>query len=536
MRLPTRRRGRAAQLAVVTLAVALAACTSPASTSSTPTELVLSSPQPVGEFNPINGYGELGVSPLYDGLLRLESHGDTQIPALAPALAASLPQPNHDQTVWTVPLRDDVTFSNGQPLTADDVAATYRAVLDPQHASDVAGAYSMIRSVDAVDAHTVRFTLDYSYAAFPERLLLGIAPAGAIAAGPAADAPLNTQPVGTGPYVLEKLTPTEAVMTARDDYFRGPPPVDQLTFTVVEDPNTRAQQMQAGAVDGTVLPPVLANTFTDQPGTRVDAVESADWRGVSLPAGNPFTADPQARLAMNLAVDRQSMVEHVLAGRGRPAPTPVAAVYGDAHNPDARFDYDPSRAARILDDAGWAQTGDGTRARGGQNAEFTVYYDAKDAVRRDLAEAFAAAMHDIGVTVHVRGATWDVIDTKLDTAAVMLGGGDKPYSLDTQVYGALHTRSSHSDPYDNPGDFTIPGVDAALDDARRSLDPARRAADYRRVQAAYVDHPSYVFLAFLDHTYVSAETGWDTGPLVMEPHSHGVNWGPWWNIADWTRK
>src|SRR5699024_3611315 len=105
--------------------------------------------------------------------------------------------------------------------------------------------------------------------------------------------------------------------------------------------------------------------------------------------------------------------------------------------------------------------------------------------------------------------------------------------LDTQVYGALHTRTDSSAALENPGDFRIDGVDEALDTARRSLDENERDAAYRQVQADYVEDPTYVMRAFLDPAYVAASSGWDTGPLVIEPHSHGIQWGPWWDLADW---
>ncbi|WP_328825199.1 ABC transporter substrate-binding protein [Tomitella gaofuii] len=533
-----RNRSRAAHTAVALTATGavLAGCSAQATDpSATPSRIVLADAQPLGDYNPVNGYGELGVSPLYDGLLRPASTSDRTLPDLIPALAAAPPTPNADSTVWDVELRRGVAFSDGSAFDAADVVATYDAVLDPASASEIAASYTMIDEVTAVDDHHVRFTLDYPYYAFPARLTLGIAPSEELDGGPAVESPLNTRPVGTGPYRLTELTPTEARFEANPDYFDGAPEVTELVTVYTPDDNARAQQMRAGGIDGTVLPPVLAETFTGADGMRVDAVQSADWRGVSLPAGNPFTSDGRARRAMNLAVDRQAMIDDVLAGHGRAASTPVAAVYGDAFAPDAVFPHDPERARRILDDAGWIPAADGIRARGADRAAFTVYYPAEDTVRRDLAAAFASDMHRIGIDVRLQGSTWDVMNTKIDTGAFLLGGGDKPYDLDTQIYGALHTRSPRTATYDNPSGFAIPGVDEALDDARRSLDPQRRADDYRAVQAAYVAHPTYVFLAFLDHTYVSREDGWNRGSAVMEPHSHGVSWGPWWNLARWRR-
>ncbi|WP_420879051.1 ABC transporter substrate-binding protein [Rhodococcus sp. (in: high G+C Gram-positive bacteria)] len=528
------RTGISAVVSIAGLAALTAGC-APANSDTAgdrPTSLVLADAQPLGEYNPVNGYSELGVSPLYDGLLRPQPMSDKQIPALVPALAAAAPVSNRDQTVWDVELRDGVTFHDGTAFDAVDVVATYRAVLDPGTGSEIAASYEMIDTVTAVDDRHVRFTLRYPYAEFPARLLLGIAPSELVTDGPARDSSLNKKPVGTGPYVLTDLRPDQAVFAANPNYWGGPPQVEKLVTTYVPDDNSRAQQMQSGALSGTVIPPSMGDAFTS-PSAQVVAVETADWRGLSLPSNNAFTSDEQARIAMNIGVDRSAIIEHVLAGHGLPAYTPFAPVYGDAYNAGATFDYRPDDADRILGAAGWQRGPDGVRSKDGQRAEFTLMYHASDSTRRDMSTAFAAAMEPLGIRVNLRGATWDEMEKEATTSAIMLGGGDKPYSIDTQVYETLHTRGPGTPTYSNPGNFTIPGVDDALDLARRSLDPTVRNRSYQQVQNAYIDQPTHVFLAFIDHTYVTADNSWDRGPLVLEPHTHGVTWGPWWNVAGW---
>ncbi|MFE6968332.1 ABC transporter substrate-binding protein [Isoptericola sp. NPDC057653] len=536
-----------ARFAVVGLAVAVcvSGCATSAGTGGAAdvddgTRVVLADAQPLGGYNPVNGYGELGVSPLYDGLLRPRSDGDDSLPALEPALAAEAPVASQGSTVWDVTLREGVTFSDGTAFDAADVVATYRAVLDPASASEVAGAFRMIADVTATDDRHVRFTLTHPYSSFPSRLTLGIAPSERLDGGPARDSTLNTEPVGTGPYRLTRLDAGQAVFTADPDYWDGAPQVTELVTLYLPDDNARAQRVRAGDVDGTVLPPVLAASFEGRPGLRVQSVRTADWRGVSLPTDNPFTSDPAAREAMNLAVDRDTIVDGVLAGHGSPAATPVSAVYGDAFDAGATFPFDRARAERLLDDAGWRTGADGVRAKDGERAAFPLYYLASDSLRRDMAAAFAADMAAVGIDVTLRGADWPETDEHLTDGAVLLGGGERPYDLDTQLFDVLHTRAKDTSPYDNPGDLEIPGVDAQLDRARANLDADERTAAYRAVQEAYVQHPTHVFLAFVEHTYVARDDGadgpgWDRGPLVLEPHAHGVSWGPWWDVAGWRR-
>lgn len=524
-----------AVLLTVSLAAGAAACT--AEPGARPEGIVLADGDELGGYNPVAGHGEAGDSKIYDGLLRLA--GGEGLPAFEPALAARLPEVSVDGLRWTVPLREGVTFTDGTALDAADVVATYRAVLDPASASPLATAYEMIAAVEATGPHEVRFTLRHPYAALPAKLLLGIAPSERLTGGLASESALNTEPVGTGPYRLASLRPDQAVLVANEHYWDGAPQVPRLTLVHVPDDNARAQRLLAGEVDGANLPPRLAAGFADRDGFEVSANASADWRGVSLPAGHPVTGDPAIRAALNRAVDRRAMVEHVLAGHGRPASTPLPAVYGPGYDIGAGFEHDPAAAERLLDAAGWRRGPSGVREKAGVAAEFTVMYFPEDTLRRDLAQAFATDADRIGVRVHVRAVDRAGVPGRLPVDAALLGGGDLPFDPDPQVYKTLHSR--YADPavgsaYDNASGYVDPAVDEALDAARRTLDPAERAALYRRVQEIYLEHPGYVMLVFLDHTYVGADTGYTGALPVLEPHSHGVNWGPWWNLREWTRE
>lgn len=495
-------------------------------------QIVLAEGYELGGYNPVNGYSETGVSPFYDGLYRPSADTDTVVPALAPALADREPEPAGPNR-WRIPLRTGVAFSDGSAFDSADVVATYAAVRDPEVASEISTSVAPIVAITADGPDAV--TVELNTAADPKPyLLLGILPSENIEDKPAADWAVNTQPVGTGPYTLESLRPDQAVLVARDDYWGEQAQVRRLVYTYTPDDNARAQSMVSGSADGTNLPPRLIDSIKSEDVQTV-AAQSADWRGIALPAGNPFTADVKARLAMNLGIDRDALVRDVLVGYGRPASTPVAEAYGDAYNADAQYRVDMDRARALLDEAGWRAGGDGVREKAGARATVELLYNAQDTLRRDLAVAFAAAMKPLGIEIRPRGTSWDEIDTRFGDSAVVLGGGSTPYSIDSQVYDTLHTRVPDSSPYSNPGNFTAPGLDEMLEQASRSASGPAKDELYRNIQATYAAEPSHVFLAFLDHTYGYRDLGWQQTAPIMEPHSHGVSWGPWWNLQAWTR-
>src|SRR5690606_4707643 len=130
------------------------------------------------------------------------------------------------------------------------VAATYRAVADPVSGSPIASDYTSIARIATPDPLTVEFGLEAPDPGMPARLLLGITPSELLAPGPAAESPLNTAPVGTGPYRLERLSPGEAVLVGDPDHRDGAPDVDTLVLRSVPDENARAQMIVTGEVDG----------------------------------------------------------------------------------------------------------------------------------------------------------------------------------------------------------------------------------------------------------------------------------------------
>jgi len=516
---------------LLTLGV-LTACTTPSGTSGTSapdgTHIVLAVSSEPDTLNPLLGYGAEGTSKIFDGLLAYQADR-----SLRPALAADLPEPSADGLSWTVRLRQDVKFHDGSTFDAEDVVATYTAALDPAYASTVRSDYAMITKVEQLGPHEVRFDLAYPYSALPHKLTLGILPSEALAEpAPLDRSPINTAPVGTGPYRLgEWRQGDRMVLEANESYFDGVPQVREITVVFAPDDNTRAQRVRAGEIDGAELPPHLAGTFEDLDGYQVISHRSADYRVVALPMNHPVAGDRAVRLALNHAVNRQGMVDAVLAGKGVPAHTIIPGALAEYVEPGAEFRYDPAEAERILDAAGWVKGPDGLRSRNGQTARFTLMYPAHDSVRKDLAQAFASDAKAIGVEVLLEGLGWEAIEPRMGTDAVLLGDGS-PFDPDLRAYSMLHS-SYAGNGFNNPGGYNNPQVDAALDAARRTTDQAQRVAAYRAMQRAYLEDPGMVFLVFLDHTYVLRE-GWEGYQSVIEPHNHGVTWGPWWNIEDWT--
>ncbi|GGY43156.1 ABC transporter substrate-binding protein [Streptomyces xanthochromogenes] len=479
-------------------------------------------------LSPLLGYGKDGNSKLFDGLLTFDA--DMK---LKPALATALPEVSDDRLTYTYKLRQGVKFSDGKPFSAKDVVFTYTKILDPKTNNPSKGELDAVKSVEAQGDDTVVFTLKYPYAPFAERTVLPVVPEHVAAQQDVNSGAFSRAPVGTGPYTLAKWSKGEKItFAANPTYWGGAPAVKKFTMAVIKDDDVRATRLRAGDLDGAILPPNLAGTFKGDRGKKTYTAKTYDYRNVTLPTGNEVAGDTAVRRALDLAVDREAMVDRILEGAGKPAygPVPTGSEWFAAGTERA---HDLDRAKRLLDDAGWKPGADGIREKDGVKAAFPLWYLSGDKLRQDHALAFASDAKKAGIAVTTQSGTWEVIEPRMKQDAVLAGGGS-PGDPDFDQYNLLKS-SLAGDGFNNMASFADPTVDKALDDGRRSGDRAVRKAAYDTVQRELVKNPGYTFLTHIDHLYVVNDT-WDGLSTQVEPHDHGLASGPWWNVEKWAPK
>ncbi|MFG3661019.1 ABC transporter substrate-binding protein [Streptomyces sp. NPDC047706] len=526
----TTRRTRGAAV-VAAMAAAAAACSAPSeggAGGSAADSVVIGVGYEPDTFSPLLGYGKDGNSKIFDGLLARDAGLE-----LKPALAKSLPEVGDDGLTYTYTLRDGVEFSDGEPLTPADVVFTYRTILDEKTNNTARSELDAVKDVRANGDDKVVFTLKYPYAPFAGRTVLPIVPEHIAGEQDPNTGSFNTEPVGTGPYVLSAWSKGEKMtFKANPDYWGDAPKVKTLTMAVITDDNVRATRLRSGDLDGAVLPPNLAATFKNDEGAKSYEARSYDFRTVTLPTAGKVTGDRAIRQALDAAVNREAMVDKVLDGAGRPAYGPLP-VDDPAFAKGIERQQDLDEARRILDAAGWKAGADGIRAKGGQKAAFTLLYPSGDKVRQDHALAYASDAKKAGIDVKVESATWEVIEPRMKDTAVLAGFGSTG-DPDFGLYTLLHS-SLAGDGFNNMARYHNPAVDEALDAGRRTQDPDQRKAAYETVQLELVKDPGYTFLTHIDHLYVLADR-WDGLTTQLEPHEHGFASGPWWNIEDWQPK
>jgi len=431
-----------------------------------------------------------------------------------------------DGLIWTFTIRDDAFFTDGEKLTASDVAFTLETAKAAQGAVDL----TYMESAVAKDDTTVVITLSQPTSIFLNTLAsVGIVPEHAYGED------YGTNPIGSGPYKFVEWRPQEQIMfTANETYYGGAPAIKNVTVVFMSEDAALAA-VQQGSVDVAYTSATLGTTAV--PGYRVESLPSADNRGFTLPVlpnegkmtetgapiGNDVTCNLEIRQAIAYAIDRQLVADRILNGFGRPAYSENDGM--PWNNPDVKIEADVSYAEQLLADAGWADTdGDGIVEKDGLKAEFTCIYPSGDSVRQAVAMAAAEQVKQIGISILVEGTSWDDIMKRMFSEAVMMGWGS---AIPNETYYLYRSEGALLDDFYNPEGYMSETTDAYLQAAMAALTPEEANRHWQQVQwdgetgTSMQGECPWVWIVNLDHvTYV--REGLDIGAQPIHGHGHGL--------------
>ncbi len=384
---------------------------------------------------------------------------------VVPDLAESVEQVG--PTEYVARLRPDLRFSDGSPLTSQDVVDTFEGVVDPELGSVYARAYQRIDRLEAPSEREVRFHLDAPHATFLTDLEIPIV------RSEDAHARMHGEFIGAGPYVLTSRSDRWVDLEANEHWYAGEPTHARLALTVVRDDNTRAMRMMAGAADLAydALPPLLVPLFEDDPRfeVRTAAGISTTYLGFNMEA--PPLDDHRVREAIALAIDRETLVRAELEGRAEVA----ASWIPKGHWADAGLQarpFDPAGARRLLREAG----AEGRRLLLRVNTE---------RARLSIARAIAAMLRDVGLEVVVRPSETATQIADLNAGRFDLALMQVPEVLEPHVLSWFFDSSRIPEAGQvgaNRWRLRDAEVDAALERGRAAADRSSRVEAYRFVQ------------------------------------------------------
>lgn len=467
--------------------------------------------EPQGIFNPYfftNGWDENVTDVIFSRLINRDSEGKL-VPGLAESWTVS-----PDSLVYTIKLRPNLTYSDGSPLTAEDVAFTLTVLLDPAYEGyfDLslahiaggeaykAGKADRVSGIRVIDPLTVEITTTQPGATTLARIggpVLSKAWYGKGYQRGKLDAlrSLNGRPLGNGPYVYEKYIPGQEIrFHANPHFYLGVPPTPRFIYRIT-NPATNFQLFQTGETD--------YDGFTSRPDdieqlkmlgfANINLFGASDYSFIEFNVRRPALRDARVRQALIYGLNRQKLVDVAYQGYGKVANIPVAPVSWAYNDADVNaYAWDPERARKLLDSAGWAPGPDGIRVKDGKRLEVTLLITKK--VLNDVLIPIAKEdWRQIGVVMKPQVVDFNALLAlrkagNYDLASISTSTIDDPHDGVWRFYSSQAVESGYSNPQ----------VDSLIGAGNAALDGEKRKAIYHQLYQALAADPPVIFLAYRD--------------------------------------
>ena len=455
-----------------TALLALAACRSTPRDPHTVVVLIESSPANLDPRIGTDAQSERIDALLFDGLVARDLSF-----RFTPALAERWEQPN--PLTLDFHLRAGVRFHDGRPLTARDVVWTIESMRNSSRPGGVitpkAATFAAIDTMEAPDDLTVVMHLKH-----PDNFLLANLSTGAIGIVPSGSGREFWQhPVGTGPFrFVSQQIDQDVVVERNPNSWSQVPKLQRVRFAVVPDAITESLELEKGSGDVAVnsLPMDSLPVLAARPNLQIEQTGGTEIQYLSFNLRDPLLIDARVRQAISCAIDRGLIIRTLLAGRARPAQSLLPPNHWAFNADGPRFDYDPARAERLLDEAGHPRLANGVRLH------LTMKTSNTEGTRL-LAAVLQQQLASVGIALDIRSFEYATFYSDVTRGAFQMyslqwvGGNEQP-----DIFGYAFSTSRMPPKGANRSHYSNPRLDALLDDAAENADPAQRRADYALAQ------------------------------------------------------
>lgn len=498
---------------------------------------------------------------IFSGLLKYDSQLQ-----LVPELAESW-QTNDDQTIYTFTLKENITWHDGQPLSADDVIFTFQSLKDPDFKSPLLISFRGVE-VEKVDDRTIKFILPEPFGSFLEVLTVGILPEHIWAEIPPINANLteyNLKPIGTGAWKFKSLSKDRLgniksyTIEPNSDYYGPKPYLEKITFKFYPDFETAVAALKNHSVEGlSFLPKELKSDLAGQKNLKFQSFYLPQYTAVFFnQKQNEILKDKNVRKALAFAIDKAKILSDALALEGEIIDGPILPL-NIPQSPDKKISFNPNQANQLLDEANWEQitpqqyqdflaeqqakaeedNEEEENAEAGQNQEVEQATTTEEVVIEEEAEAglleaqsfyrqkddniLELTLTTVDQPENVKAGTliaefWQNIGVKVNLQ--IIEGNKisreiiKPRNYEILLFGIIV--GSNPDPYhfwhssqvQDPGlnlaQFANREVDKLLEDARQTNEASQQQGDYKRFQDILATEIPAIFLYNPTYTYVT---------------------------------
>ena len=468
-----------------------------------------------------------------------------------------------DGLTYTFTLKEGVVWSDGVPITSNDVKFTYDAVMSDKVESVRKADFAAIASLEVVDDRTFVVTLKEPNCTIWGNAFASLYPLPAHKYAPDFSdfmtSDFNTTPdIGSGPYLYEERSPGEYVrFKANPRYYLGEPRIPTFILRILADPATVNQALQTNTIDYAFMYPDQLeqlperekfNTFlypnNNAPMLLMNNQDSENPQPAYDENGNPnqlvpnkFFGDVRVRQAVAMGYDKAALTLTLGENSGSvPLSGPITPAFYNTYDMSSiePWPYDPERAKQLLEEAGWVDTdGDGVREKDGVKFEVDLYYSPLIDLWANIAAVAQDQLGQIGIKINVKQMEWSaflsevLLPAKYDMAVVGFGGGTE---VDGIAYNLLHSKNAIPNGGFNLASYVNPEMDRLLDAARTlpGCPVDQRAELYRQIQQIAHDDVPYDWTVSTTQVHVlnkrvtDAFIGqWD-GSLPVSIHTWGL--------------
>jgi len=405
---------------------------------------------------------------LFDGLVARDASFQ-----FTPALAERWEQP--DPLTLVFHLRSGVRFHDGRPLTARDVLWTINSMRSGAIISPKAASYASINTMEAPDERTMILHLKRA-----DNFLLTNLSTGAMGIVPDGSGKDFWQhPVGTGPFRFVSQQIDQEVVVERNPLsWAQVPSLERVRFAVVPDAITQSLELEKGSADVAVnsLPMDSLAVLARRPNLQINETGGTEIQYLGFNLRDPLLKDARVRQAIACAIDSQLVIKALLGGHARPAFSLLPASHWAWSGDGPRYDFDPARAKRLLNEAGYAPASDGVRLR------LTMKTSTLEETRL-LAAVLQQQFARVGIALDIRSYETATFLSDVRSGAFQIyslrwiGGNEQP-----DIFTFVFSTASFSPKGANRSHYSNPHLDALLDDAAQIPDADRRRADYVEAQ------------------------------------------------------
>ncbi len=520
-----------------------------ASGSAAPKVLTVGIVNDVDSLNPFVGflvesYEVWGL--MYDTLTGYGADDFSTVPGLAESWTTS-----EDGTTWTYTIRSGVTWSDGEPLTAQDAAYTFNRIIDGEAEQTNYGGYvANIVSAEAPDDTTLVLTTDVptptmlhlAVPILPEHIWSQVSGKQVTAF---TNEPGGTPaPVGSGPYVLSDRQVGQSVtLDANKDYWGGAPHMDQVVFRVYASAEALAQALRKGEID--IADSLEANVFNSLQGQEGIETLSSTYSGFNEIAfnvgaadvddnpigdGHPALQDKRVRVALAHAVDLETILERAAGGYGEVGTGVIPSMYPTLHyQAEQPYPFDIDEANRLLDEAGYTRGSDGIRTMpdGSNPLRFRFFARSESKPSQTTMQFVQEWFKEVGVEVVPKVISEDQLTEAVTTGDFDIFEWGWVVEPDPDFQLSVFTCDQRSyreggqlQPGLSDGFYCNPDYDALYAKQKTQIDPAERAETVKEMQKMLYDDVPYLVEYYYDN--LQAYRSDRIAGVVRQPAPDGV--------------